>query len=293
MILGALGFYEEFADWYRQAGVRFIKICATMPAKPWGEEYGEAYELKVRSRGMEPFVDIRLPDGLLREPEAAEEYGHYCRLVAESRPACNRFVLHEEPNCPVTSAGLGSACYTDILKAGYTAIKSARPETHVYHGGLGIHGDTWTLRQLANSGGLCYTDGVNLHPFIFGARGEGLVERMESLLEDARAYGLPVVITEWGIPSGEHGRRLPSRIYRAGVPVHTETEQAQDMASCLRLFDSTGVDILFLFVQDEDYAAHWAQRCGLFHWDGTPKLSCRVVNEVLSEWKPGPASARH
>ena len=263
--------YNPELDWvYKALGISVIRVGVEMPASLDDKSIGRDYFDTVRSAGMELMVDIRCQSSLARQPEAAKEYGAYCELVVSTIPECTEFILWDEPNCPVYSA-IGLPSYAFMLRAGYARIKSIRPNALVYNGGLGMHGDTWGIRDFVDAGCLDYTDALNIHPYFYDEDPREVIKSLKDLLRLVSRLEKPPLITEWGVPTAPTPSRLPSAIYQEGVPVHGEDQQAWIVEQALQLFSRFRVELCVLFIWDMVIGSvtHWSQTCGLLKSEAT------------------------
>ncbi len=100
------------------------------------------------------------------------------------------------------------ACYAQLLRSTYQAVKSVRPDVMVI-GGAVFSTDTSWFRQLFADGALAYMDAVSDHPYapfdLVSPEVQGLEEEMQELQGLIRQYNhgvaKPVWITEIGWPS--------------------------------------------------------------------------------------------
>ena len=101
-----------------------------------------------------------------------------------------------------------AACYAQLLRYTYQAIKSVRPDVTVV-GGAVFSTDTNWFKQLFANGGLAYMDAVSDHPYapldLVSPEVQGLEEEMQELQGLIRQYNhgvaKPIWITEIGWPS--------------------------------------------------------------------------------------------
>ncbi len=100
------------------------------------------------------------------------------------------------------------ACYAQLLRYTYQAIKSVRPDVTVV-GGAALYADLLWFNELFESGGLSYMDAVSDHPYapfyFFSPEVQGLEGQMQSLQALIKRYNhgqaKPIWITEMGWPS--------------------------------------------------------------------------------------------
>ena len=258
--------------------------------------------------GVRPFVDLRFDKSLLREPGIVELYGEFCGAAARACPEVREFSVWDEPNCPVVATGSNSVVYRDLLETAYRQIKAGRPDALVYNGGMSVNGETWNIRDLANAGGLAFTDAIGIHPFMLRAKSvQQLLDSLAQMFDgdpqeqrDGRPsleqYAMPYVVTEWGIPCAlpEAGvRRAHSLIYAGGVELVDYDLQADMMVAGLTELEQRRTTLCLLMLEDQHAGhgpiRHWSHFCGLLeyleHEDGSfdwrPKPSYYAVKEWI------------
>ncbi len=286
MRLGAMGYHEEVPWVYREVPFKVFKMVASLGGAWRGKLWGEEYEQRAIAAGLEPFIDLRFPLSLLRDKDLPKSFARFCALIAGHHTECRELSVWEEPNCPMGGTENWPA-YVNLLRAAYEAIKEVRPDALVYNGGIGIHGDTWKVGEFVDSGGLCYTDAVNLHPYLYGDSKDEMLEQLTGFLGTVRSAigSKPIVLSEYGVVSGLGTHA--SLLYSEGVEGLSDEDQASYLTSALNLFVANGVDLCVLFILDSANPSHWSHCCGLIREEG---LAPKPSYFALKEWHQNHAS---
>ncbi len=150
------------------------------------------------------------------------------------------------------------ACYAQLLRYTYQAVKAVRPDVTVVGGAVFSTDTTW-FRQLFAAGALAYMDAVSDHPYapldLVSPEVQGLEEEMQELQGLIRQYNhgvaKPIWITEIGWPS---------------CPLHvSERAQADYLVRGAILSQAAGVQKIFWYdaVNDGSDSTKMEQNFGL------------------------------
>jgi polysaccharide biosynthesis protein PslG len=103
-------------------------------------------------------------------PQRMSDYGDFVRFVVGhfAPKGVHTYMIWNEPNHPrFWPSGPDAGAYVPMLRAGYTAVKSASPESTVLLGGLS-KSDFYYLEAVYRAGGGDYFDAVAVQPYTYG-----------------------------------------------------------------------------------------------------------------------------
>ena len=137
-----------------------------------------------------------------------QAFAHYARaLVLHYGSQLKTVEVYNEFNGTLSSGPCARqpACYVNLLRATYQAVKAVRPDVTVV-GGAAFMDDTHWFSQVFADGGLNYMDVVSDHPYtdlyIASPEVQGLEGKMQGLQTLIKKYnhgqGKPVWMTEFG-----------------------------------------------------------------------------------------------
>lgn len=286
MRLGTMTYLKERAEFYETLHITAQKC--TFNLEDGVPEWDEAEWEKFTRETLEVVCDLRFHHTLLAESRLPSLYEAFCRKAAETCPFIREWVLWEEPNCPVLAPSNTIRVYSDLLKAGYSAIKEVNPTAKVYHGGMGVYAQTFFVQDLFAADALDYTDAINLHPFVFVETFSEFKRELNRLFDELRVWEKPIVITEWGVPSAPEPRKHPSLLPRfiieGGCPSPKEDDQAEWLVWGLEKFLQEGVELVCLIPFDQDppqAVRHWSHTCGLLREDFSEKPAYWRMKEFV------------
>lgn len=162
--------------------------------------------------------------------------------------------------------------YFNLLKKGYEASKSVRPDLNVIGGATAGVPHTW-LEDLFELGGLDYMDSLSVHPYRYPSEPEGLTEEIEGMNQLVREYNDGETIPLWFSEIG-----WPTHLNPTGVDENT---QAAYLIRAYVLSIAAGVEKIFWYNlmdtgTDKLYNEH---NFGIIHNTG----------DVLGAYTPKPA----
>lgn len=128
--------------------------------------------------------------------------------------------------------------YFNLLKKGYEASKSVRPDLNVIGGATAGVPQEW-LEQLFELGGLDYMDSLSVHPYRYPSEPEGLQEEIEGLNQLVREYNDGETIPLWFSEIG-----WPTHLNPTGVDENT---QAAYLIRAYVLSIAAGVEKIFWY----------------------------------------------
>lgn len=177
--------------------------------------------------------------------------------------------------------------YARLLVETTAAIRAVDADAFVLSGGLAPAADTvdgaeWEperfLTAVAAAGALDDVDAVGIHPYSFPALPDGgepwnLFGRLPALAElavDGAGRSLPLWLTEYGFPTGDHPRAVTEAVQAEGIVAAIVGAQA-----------TPGIGPLFVYAdRDRDEEAD-PGGFGVRDVDGTPKPAWHAIHEAL------------
>ncbi|WP_395308639.1 cellulase family glycosylhydrolase [Mycobacterium sp. AMU20-3851] len=244
-------------------------------------------------------TDSWSPYGAPRNPEdfgsfmgaLAERYG-----AGEGDPESARISAYEiwnEPHAtPFWQPGPDPAAYTEVLKAGYEAVKAVDPSGTVV-GGVVYAGQSWGdgynigavefIEGMYDAGAAGYFDALSYHPynndwrFSDGAgspiSGIGILEDIQALMEQNGDGDKTVWTSEYGLPT-------------ATVSEAQQAEFIDDFMDTWSELDGAGPMFLYNLVDLNTGSTNPEDTYGLFRDDWTPKQAALAVQAWIEENGP-------
>ena len=227
--------------------------------------------------------------------ELASRYG-----AGDGDPETARISAYEIWNEPQSfvfwSPEPDPAAYTELLKAGYTAIKEVDP-TGTVVGGVVTAGLTWGgvnispvefVQTMYESGAAGYFDALSYHPYNYdwkfsdGAGNAisavGQLEAMQALMEQYGDGDKEVWTSEYGLPTSY-------------VSEAQQAEFIDDFMDTWSVHEGTGPMFIYSLVDRNSASTEVEDTWGLFRDDYTPKQAAAVVQAWIEENGPIPSDS--
>lgn len=225
--------------------------------------------------------------------ELASRYG-----AGEGDPESARISAYEIWNEPQSfvfwSPRPDPAAYTELLKAGYTAIKEVDP-TGTVVGGVVTAGLTWGdinidpvefVQTMYENGAAGYFDALSYHPYNYDWKfGDGAgnaisavgqLEAMQALMEQYGDGEKDVWTSEYGLPTSY-------------VSEAQQAEFIDDFMDTWSEHDGTGPMFIYSLVDRNSASTDVEDTWGLFRDDYTPKQAAAIVEAWIEENGPIPS----
>lgn len=222
----------------------------------------------------------------------AERYG-----AGEGDPETARISAYEIWNEPQSfvfwNPRPDPAAYTELLKAGYTAVKEVDP-TGTVVGGVVTAGLSWGgvninpvefVQTMYESGAAGYFDALSYHPYNYDWKfGDGFgneisavgqLQAMQALMEQYGDGDKEVWTSEYGLPTS----------------YVSEAQQAEfigDFMDTWSELDGVGPQFIYSLVDRNSASTEVEDTWGLFRDDYTPKQAAAVVQAWIAENGPVP-----
>lgn len=227
--------------------------------------------------------------------ELAGRYG-----AGEGDPESARISAYEIWNEPQSfvfwSPRPDPAAYTELLKAGYTAIKEVDP-TGTVVGGVVTAGLTWGdininpvefVQTMYESGAAGYFDALSYHPYNYDWKfGDGAgnaisavgqLEAMQALMEQYGDGEKDVWTSEYGLPTSY-------------VSEAQQAEFIDDFMDTWSEHEGTGPMFIYSLIDRNSASTDVEDTWGLFRDDYTPKQAAAIVEAWIEENGPIPSEA--
>ncbi len=247
-------------------------------------------------------TDSWSPYGAPRNPE---DFGNFMGALAErygageGAPETARISAYEiwnEPHAAVFwEPSPDAAAYTEVLKAGYEAVKAVDPSGTVV-GGVVYAGQSWGdganigavefIEGMYEAGAAGYFDALSYHPynndwrFSDGAGSPisaiGILEDIQALMEQNGDADKTVWTSEYGLPT-------------ATVSEAQQAEFISDFMDTWADTDGAGPMFLYNLVDLQTGSTNPEDTYGLFRDDWTPKQAALAVQAWIEENGPLPA----
>lgn len=240
-------------------------------------------------------------DSAYGAPRNPEDFGDFMGELAsrygagDGDPESARISAYEIWNEPQSSVFWSPrpdpAAYTELLKAGYTAIKEVDP-TGTVVGGVVTAGLTWGdvnispvefVQTMYESGAAGYFDALSYHPYNYDWKfGDGAgnaisavgqLEAMQALMEQYGDGDKDVWTSEYGLPTS----------------YVSEAQQAEfigDFMDTWSQHEGTGPMFIYSLVDRNSASTDVEDTWGLFRDDYTPKQAAAVVQAWIEENGP-------
>ena len=186
------------------------------------------------------------------------------------------------------------AAYTELLKAGYTAIKEVDP-TGTVVGGVVTAGLTWGdvnispvefVQTMYESGAAGYFDALSYHPYNYDWKfGDGAgnaisavgqLEAMQALMEQYGDGEKEVWTSEYGLPTSY-------------VSEAQQAEFIDDFMDTWSEHEGTGPMFIYSLIDRNSASTDVEDTWGLFRDDYTPKQAAAIVQAWIEENGPLPS----
>ncbi len=236
---------------------------------------------------------------LTGHPDPAQ-YGAFVGAVAERyKGKISAYEIWNEPTTTVFWDPVDPVAYTELLKAGYTAIKAVDQSATVIGGSVvaGPTRDGSTLdpvsfiRAMYDAGAQGYFDALSYHPYLFNtpfSEGAGKpdfdypIEQLQMIRDLMASKGdsdVKVWITEYGQPTTT----------LADGTVLSEQQQAAYIADLVRTWqgvDGAGPVFIYNTRDTQSGSSNPDYNLGLYYSDWTPKLSADMMAQLVKELAP-------
>ncbi|WP_304114921.1 cellulase family glycosylhydrolase [Mycolicibacterium bacteremicum] len=242
-------------------------------------------------------------DSAYGAPRNPEDFGSFMGALAErygageGDPETARISAYEIWNEPQSfvfwNPRPDPAAYTELLKAGYTAVKEVDP-TGTVVGGVVTAGLSWGgvninpvefVQTMYESGAAGYFDALSYHPYNYDWKfGDGFgneisavgqLQAMQALMEQYGDGDKEVWTSEYGLPTS----------------YVSEAQQAEFIGDFLDTWselDGVGPQFIYSLVDRNSASTEVEDTWGLFRDDYTPKQAAAVVQAWIAENGPVP-----
>ncbi|MGU3502569.1 cellulase family glycosylhydrolase [Mycobacterium sp. C31M] len=236
-------------------------------------------------------------------PRNPEDFGRFMGALAErygageGDPETARISAYEIWNEPQSfvfwNPRPDPAAYTELLKAGYTAVKEVDP-TGTVVGGVVTAGLTWGgvninpvefVQTMYESGAAGYFDALSYHPYNYDWKfGDGFgnsisavgqLQAMQALMEQYGDGEKDVWTSEYGLPTSY-------------VSEEQQAEFIGDFLDTWSELDGVGPQFIYSLVDRNSASTDVEDTWGLFRDDYTPKQAAAVVQAWIAENGPIP-----
>lgn len=231
-------------------------------------------------------------------PRNPEDFGNFMGALAErygageGDPETARISAYEIWNEPQSfvfwNPRPDPAAYTELLKAGYTAVKEVDP-TGTVVGGVVTAGLTWGgvninpvefVQTMYESGAAGYFDALSYHPYNYDWKfGDGFgnsisavgqLQAMQALMEQYGDGEKDVWTSEYGLPTSY-------------VSEEQQAEFIGDFLDTWSELDGVGPQFIYSLVDRNSASTDVEDTWGLFRDDYTPKQAAAVVQQWIEE----------
>lgn len=242
-------------------------------------------------------------DSAYGAPRDPQDFGNFMGALAErygagaGDPETARISAYEIWNEPQSfvfwSPRPDPAAYTELLKAGYTAVKEVDPSGTVV-GGVVTAGLSWGgvninpvdfVETMYESGAAGYFDALSYHPYNYDWKfGDGFgneisaVGQLQAMQDLMARYGdgdKTVWTSEYGLPTSY-------------VSEAQQAEFIDDFMTTWSDLDGVGPQFIYSLVDRDSGSTEVEDTWGLFRDDYTPKQAATVVQAWIAENGPVP-----
>ena len=242
-------------------------------------------------------------DSAYGAPRDPQDFGNFMGALAErygagaGDPETARISAYEIWNEPQSfvfwNPRPDPAAYTELLKAGYTAVKEVDPSGTVV-GGVVTAGLSWGgvninpvdfVETMYESGAAGYFDALSYHPYNYDWKfGDGFgneisaVGQLQAMQDLMAQYGdgdKTVWTSEYGLPTSY-------------VSEAQQAEFIDDFMTTWSNLDGVGPQFIYSLVDRDSGSTEVEDTWGLFRDDYTPKQAATVVQAWIAENGPVP-----
>ncbi|MBE1546931.1 hypothetical protein GGC64_000939 [Mycobacterium sp. OAS707] len=226
------------------------------------------------------------------------DFAEFAGLVADRYQGdIAAYEVWNEPNAITFWNPVDPVAYTELLKAGYTAIKAEDPNAVVVGGvvaSLFTAGNVTINPQdfiaaMYDAGAKGYFDAISFHPYHFSLEfsegnnhplsAEQQVEEMRQVMLEHGDGALKIWATEYG---------MPTSALSTGEVV-TEEQQAafiEDFLHAWQNVDGAGPAFIYTFRDSFSGDPDIQKNFGIFYTDWTPKLAAQVIAQFAGGQLP-------
>jgi len=219
-------------------------------------------------------------------PASPEAYAEFAGLVAQRYAGkISAYEIYNEPNTVVAwTPKPDPAAYTEILKAGYTAIKAADPNATVIGGVLisvADYGDGLTvnpvsyLQRMYDAGAAGYFDALSFHPYHYS-----LPFSQGRPFGNLSAINQMDLMHEVMVANGDGDKLIWATEYGEPTSVVDEPTQAafiSDFLNSWSQIDYAGPSFIYTTRDRATGSTNDQDTLGVLRTDWTPKLAASVI----------------
>ena len=231
---------------------------------------------------------------------SAEDFSSYATAVtARYKGKISAVEIWNEPNASFFLNPVSPSNYTELLKAGYTAIKAVDPSITVIGGVLGsgqtqvkpdgtvVTMDPYNFLQgMYDAGAQGFFDALSFHPYKYDIKfsNQGLIadsplnqlKEMRALMDSLGDGAKSIWATEYGLPT-----------VSGGLPITDidQQKQADFIADFLNSWgEQAGTGPIFIYsTRDIDTGdGEKEDNFGIWETDWTPKLAVQVIQDFIA-----------
>jgi polysaccharide biosynthesis protein PslG len=226
------------------------------------------------------------------------DFAEFAGLVADRYNGdIAAYEVWNEPNAITFWNPVDPVAYTQLLQAGYTAIKAEDPDAVVIGGvvaSLFTAGNVTInpqdfIAQMYDAGAKGYFDAISFHPYHFSLEfsegnnhplsAEQQVEEMRQVMVEHGDGALKIWATEYGMPTAQ----------TSTGEVITEEQQAafiEDFLQAWQNVDGAGPAFIYTFRDSYSGDPDIQKNFGIFYTDWTPKLAAQVIAQFAGGQLP-------
>lgn len=243
-------------------------------------------------------------DSAYGAPRDPADFGDFMGALAErygagaGEPETARISAYEIWNEPQSfvfwSPRPDPAAYTELLKAGYTAVKEVDP-TGTVVGGVVTAGLSWGgininpvefVQTMYESGAAGYFDALSYHPYNYDWKfGDGFGNQISAV---GQLQAMQALMAQYG----DGDKTVWTSEYGLPTSYVSEAQQAEfidDFMTTWSELDGVGPQFIYSLVDRDSGSTEVEDTWGLFRDDYTPKQAAAVVQAWIAENGPIPA----